>query len=120
MTRAGDAVFEIAVFRSLAESFWTALSESAAEFGVKHERPSVAGAGESASRLCLRYTDHQHPLQSFLQLLTVLRSRHPLGHGVDAGVRQPEDSSSNLSQEPKSGTLSGVVMQDVRYLALSS
>lgn len=31
----GLAVFEIAVFRSLAESFWTALSESAAEFGFK-------------------------------------------------------------------------------------
>ncbi|MFC4308818.1 sarcosine oxidase subunit gamma [Steroidobacter flavus] len=31
----GHAVFEIAVFRSLAESFWTALSESAAEFGVE-------------------------------------------------------------------------------------
>lgn len=31
----GHAVFEIAVYRSLAESFWTALSESAAEFGFK-------------------------------------------------------------------------------------
>jgi sarcosine oxidase subunit gamma len=31
----GQPVFEIAVFRSLAESFWTALSESAAEFGLK-------------------------------------------------------------------------------------
>lgn len=31
----GLAVYEIAVFRSLAESFWTALSESAAEFGFK-------------------------------------------------------------------------------------
>jgi sarcosine oxidase subunit gamma len=31
----GQAVFEIAVFRSLAQSFWTALSESAAEFGFK-------------------------------------------------------------------------------------
>ncbi|WP_129775362.1 sarcosine oxidase subunit gamma [Peristeroidobacter soli] len=31
----GHAVFEIAVFRSLAESFWRALSESAAEFGVR-------------------------------------------------------------------------------------
>lgn len=31
----GQAVFEIAVFRSLAESFWIALSESAAEFGLK-------------------------------------------------------------------------------------
>lgn len=32
---AGQAVYEIAVFRSLAESFWTALSESSAEFGCK-------------------------------------------------------------------------------------
>jgi sarcosine oxidase subunit gamma len=31
----GQAVFEIAVYRSLAESFWAALSESAAEFGFK-------------------------------------------------------------------------------------
>lgn len=31
----GQAVFEIAVYRSLAESFWTALSESAAEFGLQ-------------------------------------------------------------------------------------
>jgi methylglutamate dehydrogenase subunit D len=31
----GSAVFEIAVFRSLAESFWGALSESAAEFGFR-------------------------------------------------------------------------------------
>jgi sarcosine oxidase subunit gamma len=31
----GQAVFEIAVYRSLAESFWTALSQSAAEFGFK-------------------------------------------------------------------------------------
>ena len=30
----GGAVFEIAVFRSLASSFWHALSESAAEFGL--------------------------------------------------------------------------------------
>ena len=31
----GNAVFEIAVYRSLADSLWTALSESAAEFGFK-------------------------------------------------------------------------------------
>lgn len=31
----GQSVFEIAVLRSLAGSFWTALSESAAEFGLK-------------------------------------------------------------------------------------
>jgi len=31
----GSAVFEIAVFRSLAESFWGALLESAAEFGFR-------------------------------------------------------------------------------------
>jgi sarcosine oxidase subunit gamma len=31
----GSAVFEIAVFRSLADSFWGALSESAAEFGFR-------------------------------------------------------------------------------------
>lgn len=31
----GSAVFEIAIFRSLAESFWRALSESAAEFGFR-------------------------------------------------------------------------------------
>lgn len=31
----GDAVFEIAVYRSLAGSFWSALSESAAELGFK-------------------------------------------------------------------------------------
>ena len=31
----GDAVFEVAVYRSLASSFWGALSESAAEFGFK-------------------------------------------------------------------------------------
>jgi len=31
----GQSVFEIAVFRSLAESLWSALSESAAEFGLK-------------------------------------------------------------------------------------
>lgn len=31
----GDAVFEIAVYRSLAESFWSALSASAAAFGFK-------------------------------------------------------------------------------------
>jgi len=30
----GDAVFEMAVYRSLAGSFWTALSSAAAEFGV--------------------------------------------------------------------------------------
>ena len=33
--RDGSAVFEIAVFRSLADSFWSALSESAAEFGFR-------------------------------------------------------------------------------------
>jgi heterotetrameric sarcosine oxidase gamma subunit len=32
--RDGSPVFEIAVFRSLAASFWHALSESAAEFGI--------------------------------------------------------------------------------------
>jgi sarcosine oxidase subunit gamma len=31
----GNAVFEMAVYRSLADSLWTALSESAAEFGFK-------------------------------------------------------------------------------------
>lgn len=31
----GAAVFEIAVYRSLADSLWSALSESAAEFGFK-------------------------------------------------------------------------------------
>lgn len=31
----GTAVFEIAVYRSLADSLWSALSESAAEFGFK-------------------------------------------------------------------------------------
>jgi methylglutamate dehydrogenase subunit D len=31
----GNSVFEIAVYRSLADSFWSALSESAAEFGFK-------------------------------------------------------------------------------------
>jgi sarcosine oxidase subunit gamma len=31
----GSAVFEIAIFRSLAESLWGALSESAAEFGFR-------------------------------------------------------------------------------------
>jgi sarcosine oxidase subunit gamma len=31
----GAAVFEVAIFRSLAESFWCALSESAAEFGFR-------------------------------------------------------------------------------------
>ncbi|HEX4241170.1 MAG TPA: sarcosine oxidase subunit gamma family protein [Steroidobacteraceae bacterium] len=35
----GAAVFEIAVFRSLAESFWHALAEGAAEFGVAIGRP---------------------------------------------------------------------------------
>jgi sarcosine oxidase gamma subunit len=31
---AGSAVFELAVFRSLATSLWHALTESAAEFGI--------------------------------------------------------------------------------------
>jgi heterotetrameric sarcosine oxidase gamma subunit len=32
---AGSSVFEIAVYRSMADSFWSALSASAAEFGFK-------------------------------------------------------------------------------------
>ncbi|HEX3848745.1 MAG TPA: sarcosine oxidase subunit gamma family protein [Steroidobacteraceae bacterium] len=35
----GAAVFELAVFRSLAESFWHALAEGAAEFGLAVGRP---------------------------------------------------------------------------------
>lgn len=35
----GSPVFEIAVFRSLATSFWQALSESAAEFGFVAGQP---------------------------------------------------------------------------------
>jgi methylglutamate dehydrogenase subunit D len=35
----GAAVFELAVFRSLAESFWHALAEASAEFGVAVGRP---------------------------------------------------------------------------------
>jgi heterotetrameric sarcosine oxidase gamma subunit len=37
----GRAVFELAVFRSLAKSFWEVLSESAAEFGMAAGGPSV-------------------------------------------------------------------------------
>lgn len=33
--QAGSAVFEMAVYRSMADSFWSALSASAAEFGFK-------------------------------------------------------------------------------------
>ena len=36
----GLPVFEVAVFRSFAESFWHALSESAAEFGLALAQPS--------------------------------------------------------------------------------
>lgn len=39
----GDAVFEVAVYRSLAGSFWTVLSDAAAEFGVGR----VAAVGPS-------------------------------------------------------------------------
>ena len=33
--QAGSPVFEMAVYRSMAHSFWSALSTSAAEFGFK-------------------------------------------------------------------------------------